>query len=267
MVYNVDPSLSKSCGVYVIRNSINNKVYIGSTVEFRGRFLDHSLDLRKGKHHTIKLQRFCNKYGYNTLIFEILNICPTRDAAIELEQIYLDVRKPFFNSSKSATSNFGSTRTTKANLQQSITSYNNFYKNNIRTMCDIIELSNRCMSNSNIMLQLGISKSKLCAFKSEKGPHLDKLREDASKICGKPLKIYTQEEIQKHSSDSKFTTKYGSKDIFREHLDKVLNAISIGVPKVEAVKNSLLNTYTIYAILNRSCHIEVSKDILIKYNM
>lgn len=267
MVYNVDPSLNKSCGIYVIRNSINSKVYIGSTVEFRGRFLDHSLDLRKGKHHAIKLQRFCNKYGYDTLTFEILNICPTRDAALELEQIYLDIRKPFFNSSKSATSNFGSTRTPKANLPQSTTSYSNFYKNNISTMCDIIELSNMCMSNSSIILQLGISKSKLCSFKSEKGPHFVKLRKDASTLCGKTLKICTQKEIQRHSSDSKFTTKYGSKDIFREHLDKVLSAISIGVPKAEAVKNSVFNTYTIYAIINRSCHIDISKDILSKYNM
>ena len=77
-------------GVYQIRNTVNNKLYIGSTTQgFFQRWRDHMTLLDTNKHHSIKLQRAWDKYGGLNFAFEILEACPAKDC-IEREQYYLD---------------------------------------------------------------------------------------------------------------------------------------------------------------------------------
>ena len=45
----------------------NLKLYIGSTNNFKFRFYNHRLDLRKNKHGNQILQRAWNKYGRTNL--------------------------------------------------------------------------------------------------------------------------------------------------------------------------------------------------------
>ena len=54
---------NKNCGIYFIRNKINNKIYVGSSKNLYNREKEHFSDLRKGKHHNIYLQRAYDKYG------------------------------------------------------------------------------------------------------------------------------------------------------------------------------------------------------------
>lgn len=62
-------------GVYAIRNLINGKLYIGSTVNsFNARWQCHRKRLRKGCHHSQHLQAAWNKYGENNFSFEIIEI-------------------------------------------------------------------------------------------------------------------------------------------------------------------------------------------------
>ena len=66
----------KRCGVYTITNTINNKIYVGSTTRlFCQRWGDHRVQLRSNKHHNIHLQRAWNKYGEDSLDFIILTTC------------------------------------------------------------------------------------------------------------------------------------------------------------------------------------------------
>lgn len=44
-------------GIYKITNVVNNKIYIGSACNIMQRFSNHKSSLRKGKHHSIYLQR------------------------------------------------------------------------------------------------------------------------------------------------------------------------------------------------------------------
>lgn len=62
-------------GVYKITNTVNGKVYIGSAVNLVKRTNDHKHHLRKGKHHSAKLQNAWNKYGESAFIFETLLLC------------------------------------------------------------------------------------------------------------------------------------------------------------------------------------------------
>lgn len=56
-------------GIYMIMNLINNKLYIGSTKNFRKRKNEHFNSLRKNKHYSSHLQNAWNKYGEKNFIF------------------------------------------------------------------------------------------------------------------------------------------------------------------------------------------------------
>ncbi len=93
---------SKS-GVYQIRNIINNKRYIGSAFDIKGRWRIHKRHLRKGMHCNDYLQRAWNKYGEDSFLFEILERVSNgilskrefRDPLLAREQHYKDLYKSY----------------------------------------------------------------------------------------------------------------------------------------------------------------------------
>ena len=77
-------------GVYIFKNKINGKCYIGSTVmSFKKRFNHHVYHLRENKHKNSHFQNAWNKYGEDSFEFNILEICP-KDKCLEREQYHLD---------------------------------------------------------------------------------------------------------------------------------------------------------------------------------
>ena len=105
--------------IYKISNNINDKIYIGSSKEFNNRINQHRYNLKKGNHHSILLQRHYNKYGIESLVFEIIEKCSFEDL-IKREQFYIDSLEPFFNIRRTAESNFGLKRSDESKLKQSI---------------------------------------------------------------------------------------------------------------------------------------------------
>lgn len=81
-------------GIYKILNLVTNKVYIGSCINsLRIRFNIHKHHLRKGKHHSKKLQNSWNRHGEENFVFEVLEFCePSK--CIEREQYWIE----FYNS-------------------------------------------------------------------------------------------------------------------------------------------------------------------------
>lgn len=77
-------------GIYVIRNTANGKVYVGSAVNIKGRWAVHKHGLRRGKHHSQRLQRAWNKYGEAAFVLETLELCCV-DLLLEREQSYFDI--------------------------------------------------------------------------------------------------------------------------------------------------------------------------------
>lgn len=55
--------------IYQIINKINQKRYIGQTIDINARKYHHFSDLKNGQHHSIKLQRAYNKYGEDNFDF------------------------------------------------------------------------------------------------------------------------------------------------------------------------------------------------------
>ncbi len=72
-------------GIYKILNKSNNKCYIGSTINFNDRRNLHFSKLKRGKHHSIILQRAYDKYGIDNFEFIILEECEN-DNLLEREQ-------------------------------------------------------------------------------------------------------------------------------------------------------------------------------------
>lgn len=94
------------CGVYMIKNLINSKIYVGSTCNnFLSRLRKHSLDLQHNTHYNKHLQRAWHKYKNCNFIFEILEICnPKKEIILNREQYYIDILNPKYNICKIAKS-------------------------------------------------------------------------------------------------------------------------------------------------------------------
>ena len=84
-------------GVYQIQSKVKPKrIYVGSSKDVYARWTDHLLYLRKGEHHSKKLQFHYNKYGEDDLVFSII-VCCDRDDLYKVEQFYIDAIGPWFN--------------------------------------------------------------------------------------------------------------------------------------------------------------------------
>lgn len=113
-----------SC-IYKIVNIKNNKIYIGSAVNFNKRVSNHLYNLRKNKHHSKKLQNSYNKHGEKNFKFIIIIKCP-KEYLIKLEQKFLDSLKPQYNISPTAKNCLGVKHSLESNLKKSL---NHFRKN------------------------------------------------------------------------------------------------------------------------------------------
>lgn len=76
-------------GIYQIRNPLNDKVYIGSSIDMVRREKRHFDELLRKCHVNPKLQAAYNKYGIENFVFELVEECPIPDLLIR-EQHYLD---------------------------------------------------------------------------------------------------------------------------------------------------------------------------------
>lgn len=75
--------------IYSIKNKVNNKMYIGSTVDFSRRKRQHLHDLRHNKHNNNHLQKSFNKYGEDNFIFSIVEKTDCLEKLILLEKEHI----------------------------------------------------------------------------------------------------------------------------------------------------------------------------------
>jgi group I intron endonuclease len=79
-------------GVYLIRCTAVDWVYVGSSKNFQRRwFKEHLAELRKGVHHNLRLQADWNKYGESAFEFEpIIHCSPIKKELRHNEQLAIN---------------------------------------------------------------------------------------------------------------------------------------------------------------------------------
>lgn len=85
-----------NCGIYQIRNIINNKIYIGQSIDLKLRKKMHFSNLRNNSHGNKHLQNSWNKYGSENFIFEILLYCENFELTY-YEQEYVNRKLNIYN--------------------------------------------------------------------------------------------------------------------------------------------------------------------------
>ena len=76
------------CGIYMIRNKKNNKVYIGSSNDIARRWRHHRSCLKRGTHVNAHLQRSYNKHGKAAFEYIVLKEV-VQNALLEEEKKFL----------------------------------------------------------------------------------------------------------------------------------------------------------------------------------
>ncbi len=90
-------------GVFQIRNTVNNKIYIDSSVNLDAIWNRNRMELKAGNHRNEIMQKEWNEMGEENFRFEILSEVEQKDdtninyanEAKQLAEMYIDELKPF----------------------------------------------------------------------------------------------------------------------------------------------------------------------------
>jgi hypothetical protein len=94
---------TRTMGIFLIRNNLNDRVFVGSGLDLHGIINRHKFDLTNGSHRNRQLQLDWNALGSNNFAFEIVDELAAREAADvdyraelnSLEMLWLEKLQPF----------------------------------------------------------------------------------------------------------------------------------------------------------------------------
>ena len=90
--------LRKKAGVYVFINNLNNKIYVGSSVNLTSRMANYYYYYKSDKSPQFFIIRAMKKYGLENFSLGILEICDKNPkTCLDLEQKWIDCFKPDYN--------------------------------------------------------------------------------------------------------------------------------------------------------------------------
>lgn len=110
-------------GIYKIFNTISEKFYIGSALNFKRRWQEHKKELRGNRHRNSRLQASWNLHGEEAFEFEIIELVENKIDLIKREQFWLDTTKCYndwigYNINKIAQSCLGIKRSAETREKQ-----------------------------------------------------------------------------------------------------------------------------------------------------
>lgn len=88
-----DEDTDMTIGIYTITNSVNGKVYVGSSVRIERRWREHRLALNNGTHVNKYLQNSWEKYGAENFVFAVVETLSDLNSVADLflaEQRWMD---------------------------------------------------------------------------------------------------------------------------------------------------------------------------------
>ena len=93
----------KPAGVFQVKNVVNGKILLGSSLNLEGPLNGHKFMLKIGRHRNRALQKEWNEFGEDKFTFDILEVVKVKDdenfnledELTLLEQIWLEKLHPF----------------------------------------------------------------------------------------------------------------------------------------------------------------------------
>lgn len=104
-------------GIYKITHIESGRFYVGSAKSIKARWSTHRQDLLKNKHHSKYLQAIYNKYGKDSIEYEIIELCDLEQLLVR-EQHYIDTLQPTLNMVKTAGSPKGYKHSEEVKIKQ-----------------------------------------------------------------------------------------------------------------------------------------------------
>ena len=103
----------KPAGIFQVKNTVNGKVLLGSSLNLDGALNGHQFMLKIGSHRNKELLADWNEYGADKFVFEILEEVRVRDdpnfnlgdELTLLEMIWLEKLQPFGEKGYNANNN------------------------------------------------------------------------------------------------------------------------------------------------------------------
>jgi hypothetical protein len=94
---------AKPAGIFQVKNTVNGKVLLGSSLNLEGPLNSHKFMLSIGRHRNEELQKEWNEFGATKFVFEILEVVKIsaepgfdiNDELALLEEIWLEKLQPF----------------------------------------------------------------------------------------------------------------------------------------------------------------------------
>lgn len=86
------------CGIYCITNKINNKQYIGQSIDIKKRFREHCFSARhlENKDHNMPIHLAMAKYGIDNFRIDILELCNLNELD-EKEIYWIEKKQSYIN--------------------------------------------------------------------------------------------------------------------------------------------------------------------------
>ena len=92
-----------AAGVFLVRNNLNDKVFVAASVNLHGLMNRHKFQLKHGSHPSKQLQADWNEFGSDNFAFEIVDeLSPRAGTEVEyraevtfLEELWLEKLRPF----------------------------------------------------------------------------------------------------------------------------------------------------------------------------
>lgn len=81
--------MTTQSGIYRIRCTATDKIYIGSSADIEKRWKEHRVMLRQGRHHSRYLQSSWDKYGADAFLFEVVESLDP-EQLLDREQQWID---------------------------------------------------------------------------------------------------------------------------------------------------------------------------------
>ena len=93
----------KPAGIFQVKNTVNSKILLGSSLNLEGPLNSHRFMLTIGRHRNEALQMDWNEFGADKFVFEILEVVKVKDdpdfnlidELTLLEEIWLEKLQPF----------------------------------------------------------------------------------------------------------------------------------------------------------------------------